>query len=210
MPESSPTLAPALCSLQARALGNCSPSLNEGAVQTCDRFSRPLTVRLKHRVGRGAEGWHCLRDLSLTTYDPVMGTWGEGPFDNDTAADWVFEFGEADQLSGLNHIQSALARAASLGADDYLESDAGVEAVAAAELVAAIRGLVIERSPSNEAALDWVARTTPVAGQAIMDLALTALDRVVSANSELAELWDETESASWRASVESRRVSLAW
>jgi hypothetical protein len=138
-----------------------------------------------------------------------VGAWGEGPFDNDTAADWVFEFGEADRASGLNHIQLALMGAASLGAGEYLDSDAGAEALVAAELVAVIRGLDVERSPYNETALDWVARTSPAADQALVELATTALDRVVAANSELAELWDEAESTSWRGSVESRKASFS-
>jgi len=138
-----------------------------------------------------------------------MGTWGEGPFDNDTAADWVYEFSDADQAAGLRYIYEALAGAASVGDDDYLDSDAGVEAVAAAELVAAIRGLAVERSPYNETVLDWVTRTAPITGEAMVALAVAALDRIVAANSELAELWDETQSTSWRASVESRKVSLA-
>jgi len=142
-------------------------------------------------------------------YSAGMGAWGEGPFDNDTAGDWVFQFEQADQASGLNHIEAALAGAAGVGPDDYLDSDAGVEALAAAELVAAMRGVAVERSPYNEHAIDWVARTSPVADQALVDLASSALDRVVAANSELAQLWDEAESTSWRGSVEARKASIA-
>jgi hypothetical protein len=138
-----------------------------------------------------------------------MGAWGEGPFDNDTAADWVFEFGEADEQGGLHQFQSALAGAAGVGGDDYLEADPGIEGVAAAEMVAAIRGVAVERSVYNEAALEWVSRTNPVSDQALVDLAVTALERIVASKSELAELWEESGSASWRASVESRKVSLA-
>ena len=137
-----------------------------------------------------------------------MGAWGEGPFDDDTAADWAYKFGDADQVSGLQQIQAALEGAVSVGTDDYLESDAGVEAIAAAEIVAAILGQAVERSPYNETALDWVTRTNPVADQALVDLAISALDRVVAANSELAELWSKALSASWRNSVESRKMRL--
>jgi len=121
----------------------------------------------------------------------------------------VFEFEQADQASGLNRIRTALEGAAGVGSDDYLDSDAGVEALAAAELVAAIRGVAVERSPYDENAIDWVARTAPVADQALVDLAVSALDRVVAANSELAELWDEAESTSWRGSVEARKLSIS-
>jgi len=138
-----------------------------------------------------------------------MGAWGEGPFENDTAADWVFEFEQADLESGLTHVQVALDGAAGVGSADYLDSDAGAEALAAAELVAAMRGAAIEKSPYNEAAIDWVARTSPVADQALVDLAVHALDRVVADNSELAQLWDEAEPTSWRAAVEERKASIA-
>ena len=70
-------------------------------------------------------------------------------------------------------------------------------------------GVAVERSPYNEHAIDWVARTSPVADQALVDLASSALDRVVAANSELAQLWDEAESTSWRGSVEARKASIA-
>jgi hypothetical protein len=86
----------------------------------------------------------------------------------------VYEFDEADQASGLNYIHAALVGAANVGTDDHLNSDAGVEAVAAAELVAAVRGLAVERSPHNETALDWVTRTTPVADRALVDVAVSA------------------------------------
>jgi hypothetical protein len=138
-----------------------------------------------------------------------MGTWDEGPFDNDTSADWVWEFEEADQQAGLDHIQAALVLAAGVGRDDHLKADPGMKAVAAAEVVAAIRGLAVERSSYNEEALEWVTRTTPVADQPLVNLAITALDRIAASKSELAELWEESGSPSWRASVESRKVSLA-
>lgn len=137
-----------------------------------------------------------------------MGAWDEGPFDNDTAADWVYEFEDADQAAGLARIQGTLAEVANVGSDVFLDSDAGTEAVAAAEVVAAIRGLAVERSPYNEGALDWVTRTAPAADQALVDLAVSALDRVVAAGSELAELWDVAGSTSWRTSVAARRASL--
>jgi len=123
-------------------------------------------------------------------YHHIRGTWDEGPFDNDTAADWVFEFEEADQQAGLDHIQAALVLAAGVGGNDYLKADAGMEAVAAAEVVAAIRGLAVERSAYNEEALDWVARTTPVADQPLVNLAVTALDRVAASKSEPAKPWE--------------------
>jgi Domain of unknown function (DUF4259) len=73
-------------------------------------------------------------------YRPSLGVWGEGAFDQDAAADWVFEFGEADLASGLNHIQAALMGAARVKPGNYLDSKAAAEAMIAAELVAGICG----------------------------------------------------------------------
>jgi hypothetical protein len=67
-----------------------------------------------------------------------VGTWGEGAFDNDTAADWVHEFDGADLASGMRLIESALGRAAGTPAGSYLDREDGDLAVAAAELVAYI------------------------------------------------------------------------
>jgi len=137
-----------------------------------------------------------------------MGAWGEGPFDNDTAADWVFGFQDADQPSGLILIEAALATAANLPQGDYLDADVGVEAVAAAEVVAAMLGRELERSSYNEAAIDWIARTAGEVRPALADLAVRALGRVTGPNSELVDLWDEAGSVSWRASIEARKASL--
>jgi hypothetical protein len=129
-----------------------------------------------------------------------MGAWGEGPFDNDGAADWAAEFDGADQRSGQRLIREALERAAQAAPDDYLEVDEGQVAVAAAELVAFMVGSAGTRSPYNETAVEWINRTQPVADPSTAELARTALRRVVGANSEVAELWEEAGPA-WRASV---------
>jgi hypothetical protein len=67
-----------------------------------------------------------------------VGTWGEGAFDNDTAADWAREFDSADLASGMRLIENALGRAAGTPAGRYLDGEDGDLAVAAAELVAYI------------------------------------------------------------------------
>lgn len=51
-----------------------------------------------------------------------MGTWAEGAFDNDDAADWSLQFDGADQASGLRLIEDALKQATETGAGRYLET----------------------------------------------------------------------------------------
>ena len=60
-----------------------------------------------------------------------MGTWGSGNFENDDAADFVYDF--KDQ--GVDAVRAALEEA--LNASDYLDAHIATAATAAAEFVAA-------------------------------------------------------------------------
>jgi len=62
-----------------------------------------------------------------------MGAWGEGAFDNDDAADWSWEFENADLTAGLQLITDALSAAAQADDAAYLDERDGALAVAAAE-----------------------------------------------------------------------------
>jgi hypothetical protein len=129
-----------------------------------------------------------------------MGTWAEGAFDNDDAADWSWQFDGADEASGLQLIEDALKQAVEAGAARYLEIDVGARAIAAAGLVAHIAGHPVRETPYNEDALRWAARVSPHARPSLAGLARQAVVRVTGPESELAELWDEAES-SWRTSM---------
>lgn len=79
-----------------------------------------------------------------------MGVWGVGPFENDVAADWAFEFADADIGRGLALVRDALVAAADIGPAEYLDGDLGTNALAAAELVALINGKAIQESAYND------------------------------------------------------------
>ncbi|MFC9424625.1 DUF4259 domain-containing protein [Streptomyces sp. NPDC056987] len=122
-----------------------------------------------------------------------MGTWDVGPFDNDTAADFcgALDGAAADERKSI--VRGALTRV--IDTADHLEVSESEVAVAAAALVAA-------QCPGGEPA-------DPVFGPeellpdftGMRDLALQALDRVMTEPSELMELWDESDGAPWRANV---------
>ncbi|MDQ1656974.1 MAG: hypothetical protein QOD41_2057 [Cryptosporangiaceae bacterium] len=116
-----------------------------------------------------------------------MGAWGDGPFDNDDAADWAAELDAAAPAERLDVIRAALAAAASA---DYLDADDGQRAVAAAAVVAAQRpgGPPLDTSYAPRILADGIVLDVP---DELRDLAAAALDRAAGEDSELAELWDD-------------------
>jgi hypothetical protein len=120
-----------------------------------------------------------------------MGAWGEGPFDNDAAADWCGDLDEAplDKRPGL--IRAALADAAD--ERDYLDVDVACRAVAAAAVVAAQRpGAPIQNSAyAPQFLADGVILDLD---EDVRALALRALERVTGEDSEWRELWEDADS----------------
>lgn len=114
-----------------------------------------------------------------------MGAWGVGTFENDDAGDWVYQLEEQEDLTLLTE---TLKRAAE--PSGYLESPACAEALAAAEVVAALGGRAAPDLP--EEVRDWVAAHRRKVSPELRDLAVRALDQV-AADSELKELWEETD-----------------
>lgn len=113
-----------------------------------------------------------------------MGAWGPGPFDNDTAGDWVRGLSDLDP-EGLRDVLRATARA------EQLDAPQAAEALAAAEVVAAAAGAPIDPLPDEVHA--WIAANPEPATEEDRRLAATAVRRVCRADSELAELWAEAD-----------------
>lgn len=131
-----------------------------------------------------------------------MGTWDIGHFDNDSAADFCGGLDDAAPGERGSVLRSALLGA--VRAEEFLDFDEAVEAVAAAALVAA-------QCPGGAAVTSAYGPKEPVPPLAVelRPLAVEALDRVVAAESELAELWDETaEGPAWREGIRGLREVL--
>ncbi|MCM2315888.1 MAG: DUF4259 domain-containing protein, partial [Thermoanaerobaculia bacterium] len=124
-----------------------------------------------------------------------MGTWGVHAFENDIALDWV---DESDPK--LVQVEKALDKVISTPSDVYLDADDGQVGWAAAELVAVYHGRNAPGSPLKESLFTRLKRSlglqkpNPPRPDMIAK-ALASLDRLVGQNSELAELWNESESA---------------
>ncbi len=144
-----------------------------------------------------------------------MGAWGPGSFDNDVASSWAEDLLDS---GGIDMVRDTLTTAAKCPPDEYLESDEGSEAIAAAEVVAAALGRpvkTIEMGTSGPHALAWGRGHQALGKEEWTDLAVEALDRIEAPESELAELWDAEEgtgagmsSQQWHSEVEDLRNRL--
>ncbi|MCF7221577.1 DUF4259 domain-containing protein [Marilutibacter chinensis] len=133
-----------------------------------------------------------------------MGAWGTGSFDDDDAADFL-----SDVMAGadLGPVREVLA--AALDAGEYLEAPDASQAIAAAEIVMAALGRPTDAAQQEDELMEWIARVKPSADAALASQAVKALDRILAPNSELRELWEETEEfAEWQATVVALRSQL--
>jgi Domain of unknown function (DUF4253)/Domain of unknown function (DUF4259) len=134
-----------------------------------------------------------------------MGAWSHDAFGNDTACDWAYGLEEVDDLS---LVEAALATVVDTPPGP-LDADAATEALAAVEVVARLRGHAGYSNAYTECTDDWVLRTRLVPPPALLQQALAALQRIGGDDSELKQLWDESDSAAdWRASLDELRRRL--
>ncbi|WP_370422417.1 DUF4259 domain-containing protein [Streptomyces sp. QH1-20] len=135
-------------------------------------------------------------DDHVTRHERItdMGTWGIGPFKNDMAADFAFALDELAETDREAMVRQALI--ATINTQGYLDSSEGAEALVAAAVVA-------DRCPGGEPVSSACGPKEPMPTFPV-DLrvcAAEALDRVLAADSELAEFWDENGDDQWRQSI---------
>ena len=122
-----------------------------------------------------------------------MGAWGTGSFENDDAVDWA---------AGIAAVTPAdLTKILVRAADDpeYLEGPAAYVAVAAGEVVAALKGSPGAGAPA--AVVEWAGRHQEALTAGLTDLAGRAMDRV-RRNSELKDLWMQADGLNeWIAAI---------
>ncbi|MFI1253044.1 DUF4259 domain-containing protein [Streptomyces netropsis] len=130
---------------------------------------------MDHLVVSGRCDDHVTRHERITTI---------GPFENDMAADFAVALDEAAENDREAMVRQALIT--TIKTQGYLDSSEGAEAVAAAALVAA-------RCPRGEPVSSAYGPKEPMPAfpADLRACAAEALDRVLEAESELAELWDE-------------------
>lgn len=123
-----------------------------------------------------------------------MGAWGHGSFENDDACDWVYTLEE----SGIGAVTQTL-ETFDDEADDYLEAPTCSEILAAGEVVAALRGK--SGGGLTEEVQKWVEGKAIPPEDLVMRIR-SAVERVKS-DSELKELWEESEDFDrWKSTVD--------
>ena len=134
-----------------------------------------------------------------------MGAWGHLAFDNDATNDWAYGL---DKVHDLSLVESAFEQLEEVGAG-YLDQDLACNALGACEVLARLLGNPGYTNAYTEKVDEWVAshklRPTPE----LLKRAAAAIDRILADQSELRELWDESDDRdAWRKSVEDLRVRM--
>jgi hypothetical protein len=124
-----------------------------------------------------------------------MGAWGAKSFENDDAMDWIAEIEESTDTEPMKEALEAVME----GEGEYLEAPECSITLAAAEVIAALKG-----APSPDLPVevnDWVGNHKQNVSSGLIELALKAINRIKT-DSELKELWDETGDATeWYQAV---------
>jgi hypothetical protein len=131
-----------------------------------------------------------------------MGAWDATSFGNDTANDWAYDL---EECADLSYIEATLQQVLDAG-DDYLDADIATEAIAAAEVLAWLRGRPTPVDAYTEKIADWVSAHPIEPPATIIEKALSVLDRIRSEGSELPELWEDDPE--WIAAMDDLRDRL--
>lgn len=127
-----------------------------------------------------------------------MGAWAVEAFGNDDAADWAYGL---ENVKDLSLVEATLDKVIAT-AGEYLGAADAAEALAAIEVIARLQGNWGERSPYSEPADLWVEANRLVPPGDVAGKAHRVIDLILGGNSELNELWrDSDEHSDWLTSV---------
>lgn len=134
-----------------------------------------------------------------------MGTWSHESFGNDTANDWAYELEDATDFSV---IETALQVALDEG-DEYLDADLAMEAIAAVEVIAKRLGKGTQSDVYTEKVDQWLETISEQPSDDLLSLAKRVLERIVADDSELKELWLESDEYElWLGNIQQLKDAL--
>ncbi len=117
-----------------------------------------------------------------------MGAWGHGNFENDVAADWVYEIFEPGDH--VPYVVNGLKGVAESGADAALDADVCNIGLAAADVIAAWLGN--PGRDANDTVTVWAKAQKTPPDDGLVAMARSVVARV-TAGSELHTLWADNE-----------------
>ena len=134
-----------------------------------------------------------------------MGAWSHEPFCNDTACDWAYDLeGQRDFSLVATAIQNVLDNG-----NEYLDSDVACEAIAAAEVLAKALGRGTQSDAYTEEVDAWLRSLSVKPSADLLSKAHAALARIMAPDSELKELWEESDSfATWESSIKALQTAV--
>lgn len=134
-----------------------------------------------------------------------METWSHESFGNDTANDWAYELEDATDFSV---IEAALQVALDEG-DEYLDADLAMEAIAAVEVIAKRLGKGTQSDVYTEKVDQWLETISEQPSDDLLSLAKRVLERIVADDSELKELWLESDEYElWLGNIQQLKDAL--
>lgn len=120
-----------------------------------------------------------------------MGTWSHEPFGNDIASDWAYEFEEND---GYEVIENAFDQIIDMATEEFIDADIGCIAHAAAEVLAkSFTDGGTENEYYPKPVEKWLQHNQHKHNYELIPKALLALNLLISENSELDELWQDSD-----------------
>ena len=134
-----------------------------------------------------------------------MGAWSHEPFGNDTANDWADELEESSDFSIVEKAFNQIIEFA----EEYIDADIACEAYAAAEVLAQALGEGTQDDTYTEKIDMWLTKLTIKPNNLLIPKALRALDLLTTQDSELDELWqDSDEYTEWTVNIDELKELL--
>lgn len=131
-----------------------------------------------------------------------MAAWDTGPFDNDDAVDWLEELIDSSDISILSATLDVIGDVG----EDFLESADCCNAIAAAEIVAALLGQAGAGLPAKAKA--WIKKYKKLDAAPLLPTAQAVVQRIRK-KSELKDQWEESEDPDkWYAAIDDLATRL--
>ena len=133
-----------------------------------------------------------------------MGTWGYGPFDNDTACDWASRL----ETAGLSLIEESFDKVLNCGSKRLFEKKSE-EAIAACAVLARVKMNKTTNSFYPEEVERWIAENSLVGSSDLVKKAIAVIDRILCRPSAILNSWrTEFDYQCWSLKVRNFQLIL--